>query len=90
MNAKEKQAFEKLEVLERHEEDLKIELDIFLKALKQGYVYYPIDCPEDCYKYEIECVYLKPQLHLYVADGVGGLYFEDYGKTWALTKEVKQ
>jgi len=69
------------------EDELGIDLITLFKALKQGYIYYPIDCPNDCYKYKIECLYMKPRIHLYVADGVGGCYMEDYGKTWALTKE---
>ncbi len=63
------------------EEELGIDLVTLFKALKQGYIWY------DDEKYKIECLYMKPQIHLYVADGVGGCYMEDYGKTWALTKE---
>ncbi len=77
----------KLGQLEDIEEELGIDLATLFKALKQGYIYYPINCPNDCYKYKIECLYMKPRIHLYVTDGVGGCYMEDYGKTWALTKE---
>ncbi len=77
----------KLGQLEDIEDELGIDLITLFKALKQGYIYYPINCPNDCYKYKIECLYMKPRIHLYVADGVGGCYMEDYGKTWALTKE---
>ena len=63
------------------EEELGIDLLTLFKALKQGYIWY------DEEKYKIECLYMKPRIHLYVADGVGGCYMEDYGKTWALTKE---
>lgn len=77
----------KLGQLEDVEEELGIDLITLFKALKQGYIYYPINCPNDCYKYKIECIYMKPRIHLYVADGVGGCYMEDYGKTWALTRE---
>ena len=77
----------KLGQLEDIEEELGVDLVTLFKALKQGYIYYPINCPNDCYKYKIECLYMKPRIHLYVADGVGGCYMEDYGKTWALTKE---
>ena len=77
----------KLGQLEDIEEELGIDLITLFKALKQGYIYYPIDCPNDCYKYKIECLYMKPRIHLYIADGVGGCYMEDYGKTWVLTKE---
>lgn len=79
--------YTKLGQLEDIEEELGIDLITLFKALKQGYIYYPINCPNDCYKYKIECIYMKPRIHLYVADGVGGCYMEDYGKTWALTKE---
>lgn len=79
--------YTKLGQLEDIEEELGIDLITLFKALKQGYIYYPINCPNDCYKYKIECIYMKPRMHLYVADGVGGCYMEDYGKTWALTKE---
>lgn len=71
----------KLGQLEDIEEELGIDLLTLFKALKQGYIWY------DEEKYKIECLYVKPQIHLYVADGVGGCYMEDYGKTWALTKE---
>lgn len=80
-------AIDKLGKIEDIEEELGIDLITLFKALKQGYIYYPINCPNDCYKYKIECIYMKPRIHLYVADGVGGCYMEDYGKTWALTKE---
>lgn len=71
----------KLGELEDIEEELGIDLITLFKALKQGYVWY------DNEKFKIECLYIKPRIHLYVTDGVGACYMEDYGKTWALTKE---
>ena len=29
------------------------EFEILIKALKAGFVNYPIDCPDDCYRYII-------------------------------------
>ena len=81
----------KLFELENIEEELGVDLKllgILAKALKQGYIYYPIDVPDDCYKYKVDCMYYNyGEYYLYVSDGVGEIFAKDYGKTWALTKE---
>lgn len=88
---KEKNAFLKLQAHEDIEEELGVDLKllgILAKALKQGYIYYPIDVPDDCYKYKVDCMYYNyGEYYLYVSDGVGDIFAKDYGKTWALTKE---
>ena len=63
---------------------------ILLEAMEQGYIYYPIDCPDDCFKYKIDCLYYNTRMqryYLYVADGVGEVYSDEYNKTWALNIE---
>ena len=63
------------------------ELEILLKALKQGYVYYPLNIPKDCYRYRVEGLHYNrftDKYYIYVTDGVSNLFFEDFGKTWNL------
>ena len=65
------------------------ELDILIKALKAGYVNYPLDCPEDCYQYKVECLYYNHKMekfYIYGADGVGELFAEDFEKTWSIVE----
>ena len=65
------------------------ETDILLKALEVGFVNYPLDCPDDCYKYKVECLYYNQRMkrfYIYVTDGVGELFIEDYGKTWSIAE----
>lgn len=62
-------------------------IDILIKALKAGFIKYPLDCPDDCFKYKVECLYYNQNMkrfYIYVADGVGELFAEDYGKTWSI------
>lgn len=63
------------------------ELEILLKALKQGYIYYPLNNPKDCFRYRVEGLMynrFSDKYYIYVADGVDNLFFEDFGKTWNL------
>ena len=65
------------------------DIEILLQAMKQGFIYYPIDDPDDCYAYDIECLYYnkyQDKFYLYVADGVGEVYAEGFNVTWSLTK----
>ena len=65
---------------------------ILLEAMEQGYVYYPIDVPDDCYKYMIDCLYYNTKMqkyYLYVSDGVGELFSDEYNVTWSLTNTKK-
>ena len=63
------------------------DIDILLKALKVGFIKYPLDNPEDCYQYKVDCLYYNKNMqkfYIYVSDGVGELFAEDYGKTWSM------
>lgn len=65
------------------------DIEVLLEALKAGHVLYPLDCPDDCYRYKVECLYYNKnmkQFYIYVADGVGELFAEDYGKTWSIAE----
>ena len=65
------------------------ELEILIKALKVGHVLYPLDCPDDCYRYKVECLYYNKHMekfYIYVSDGVGELFAEDYGRTWSIAE----
>ena len=71
---------------------MEAELEILIKALKAGFVNYPIDCPEpeDCYRYRVNCLYYNKAMgrfYIYVSDGVGELFAEDYGRTWSIAEE---
>lgn len=65
------------------------ETELLLKALKAGYVLYPLDRSEDCYQYKVECLYYNKKMqrfYIYVSDGVGELFAEDFGKTWRIVE----
>lgn len=65
------------------------ETELLLKALKVGYVLYPLDCQEDCYQYKVECLYYNKnmqQFYIYASDGVGELFAKDYEKTWRIVE----
>ena len=60
---------------------------VLLKALKVGYVFYPIDCPDDCYRYRVTGMHYNPnyeRFYISVSDGVGELFADGYGKTWSI------
>ena len=62
-------------------------VEVLLRALKVGYIYYPIDDPNDCYKYRVTGMHYNPnyeRYYIYVSDGVGELFAEDYGITWRI------
>ena len=64
--------------------------EILLKAMEVGYIWYPINCPEDCFRYKIDCLYYNHKMggkyYLYVSDGVGEIFAKDFGKTWSIDK----
>lgn len=65
--------------------------EILLKAMEVGYIWYPLSCPEDCYRYKIDCLYFNLKMgryYLYVSDGVGEIFSEDFGKEWSIDKPV--
>ena len=62
-------------------------IEVLLRALRVGYIYYPIDDPDDCYKYRVTGMHYNPnyeRYYIYVSDGVGELFAEDYGITWRI------
>lgn len=62
-------------------------VEVLLRALKVGYIYYPIDDPDDCYRYRVTGMHYNPNYGRYYitcADGVGELFPEDCGKTWRI------
>lgn len=66
-------------------------IDILIKALKVGFVKYPLNCsdPDDCFEYRVECLYYNQTMkrfYIYVSDGVGELFAEDYGKEWEIAE----
>lgn len=65
--------------------------EILLKAMEVGYIWYPLGCLEDCYRYKIDCLYFNLKMgryYLYVSDGVGEIFSEDFGKEWSIDKPV--
>ena len=100
--AKEKEAFLKLETLERFEKELSVELKTLFKALKKGiyYIHRNFDGT-----YDRKNIYFDKPEHLSI--GLKGLIcaytddfddnlryvhkYQDYGVAWALTKkELRQ
>ena len=64
-------------------------VDILIKALKAGFVKYPLNCPDDCFEYRVECLYYNQNMkrfYIYVADGIGELFAEDYRKEWEIVE----
>ena len=83
---KEKLAFEKLEKIEDIEEELGVDLEIFLKALENGfYRYRPTARNNVIYFIAKPKVNMKQKCFTY--GSYGKSYFKDYRKTWALTKQ---
>lgn len=84
------QSIDKLGQLEDFEDELGIDLIILLKALMQG-IYWK---EKEGKQTDIEIGDGHLKIHFnngYMRDGWAVVYFEDYGKTWALTeKELKQ
>lgn len=81
-------AIDKLGQLEDIEEEIGIDLIALFKALKQKYVFH-----KENVKIELLGLHIKSgELYLYgfVEDTTHGVYLslKDYGKTWALTREV--
>lgn len=80
------QGIDKLGQLEDFEEEFGIDLIILLKALTQGIYWIGKEGKQS--DIEIGDGHLKIHFNNgYMRDGWAVVYFEDYGKTWALTAE---
>lgn len=87
---------ERLEKLEEIEEELGIDLLTLFKALKQDYIYYKHHYGwDDRYKINKEYIqglkYADDNTPVFWTDDYGEehmVYIKDYGKKWALTREV--
>ena len=80
--------YKKLKSLEDLEEELRIDLIILFKALKQKFVFH-----EENVKIEILGIHIKSnELYLYgfAEDTTHTIYLslKEYGKTWALSREA--
>lgn len=76
----------KLGQLEDIEDELGVDLEIFLKALENGFYRYRPTAINN-----VICFIAKPKVNMkqkcFTYGSYGKSYFKDYGKTWALTKE---
>lgn len=87
---------ERLEKLEEIEKELGIDLLTLFKALKQDYIYYKHHYRwDDRYKINKEYIqglkYADDNTPVFWTDDCGEehmVYIKDYGKKWALTREV--
>lgn len=87
---------ERLEKLEDLEKELGIDLLTLFKALRQDYIYYKHHYGwDDRYKINKEYIqglkYVDDNTPVFWTDDYGEehmVYIKDYGKTWALTREV--